>query len=145
MKVIAERGPEALVDLGDPDGLFAFRRGLIVDRRSPAKLTPIRNIDSLLLRGYWKEFSGDPEPVLAIARAYILATNPAERSDGLDEAAEDNSRGEPMPDRIMDVADWGDLPLREPLFHERTPKQLEAAKRGADDVDKLRKGTEGQR
>lgn len=43
-----------------------------------------------------------------------------------------------MPDKISDVADWGDRPLREPLFAERTPEQLEAADLRADEFDRLR-------
>lgn len=67
MKVLAQQGyGYRLVALDEPtDELFDITPGVVVNMRRGTVSEPA-NIHSILSRGYWSPFEGDPAPVLAL-------------------------------------------------------------------------------
>ena len=72
MKVVAERGyGSRLVALSEPtESVFDMTLAVVVNTERGTVSHPA-NLHSLLSRGYWTPFEGDPEPVLARVRAAI--------------------------------------------------------------------------
>jgi len=61
VRVIAQRpGGYYLVDIGGEQGCIVEPDGTVNEPHS---------IIALEARGYWEDFTGDPEPILAVARA----------------------------------------------------------------------------
>lgn len=46
---------------------------------------------------------------------------------------------EHLPEIPFDVADWGGREVKEPLLADKTPEELEAAERRADELDDFRR------
>jgi hypothetical protein len=57
IRVVAQRGESFLLEIGEG-------RGRVLDLRH-GRLFPPMAIDSILARGYWQPFSGNPDAILA--------------------------------------------------------------------------------
>jgi predicted ABC-type ATPase len=75
VKAVAERGSTVLVQLDDEQvgrAPFDQTRGVVVDRRRNTVSMPAF-VESILQRGYWVPFTGDPEPVLSLVSSALTA------------------------------------------------------------------------
>jgi predicted ABC-type ATPase len=73
MDAVAERGNHVLVQIDEgSSGPFAQPRGVVVNTRRGTVSEP-GLVASILARGYWTPFSGDPQPILALVQQGFTA------------------------------------------------------------------------
>jgi predicted ABC-type ATPase len=73
MDAVAERGNHVLVQIDEGDsGPFAQARGVVVNTRLGTVSEPSL-VASILARGYWTPFSGDPQPILTLVQQGFTA------------------------------------------------------------------------
>lgn len=140
MKAVAERGSTVLVQLDDEQvghAPFDQTRGVVVDRRRNTVSEPAF-VQSILQRGYWIPFTGDPGPVLSLVSSAMTAAGFDESKHprhpkGSEKGGEFRSKEERSAGELVGTPSWLHSEARTPqdAYYKATrPREAVAIARG---------------